>query len=192
MHVCAFLLLVQIVPLWNWNIYSIGYFRPEECSNCTFMELKLEKRVYAISETLCSNCTFMELKYRTPLRFSSGRGRSNCTFMELKSADNVSQSDPFSVQIVPLWNWNAIMQSRVNFPDLFKLYLYGIEILVRNYNIKQLTVQIVPLWNWNVIIALNDVDVAAFKLYLYGIEIRMAAAMRAKTNSSNCTFMELK
>ena len=139
-----------------------------------------------------SNCTFMELKYIFHRLFPTWRVFKLYLYgIEIgKEGLRHKRNSLFKLY---LYGIEIPYPTSFFFGEgAFKLYLYGIEILVRNYNIKQLTVQIVPLWNWNVIIALNDVDVAAFKLYLYGIEIRMAAAMRAKTNSSNCTFMELK
>ena len=74
-----------------------------------------------------SNCTFMELKCILTVRFASSKS-SNCTFMELKCNDKTFCDLYFLVQIVPLWNWNALAQ-------------HG---KAQNYD-----VQIVPLWNWN-------------------------------------------
>ena len=53
---------VLIVPLWNWNASKPAGKKKNECSNRTFMELKL---VCCLSEWTrwdCSNRTFMELK----------------------------------------------------------------------------------------------------------------------------------
>ena len=74
---------------------------------------------------------------------------SNCTFMELKCRRRKPNLGSMEVQIVPLWNWNmethwiggAIIQ--------FKLYLYGIEMIMADQRTSVVTVLIVPLWNWN-------------------------------------------
>ena len=36
--------LVLIVPLWNWNDEEVKGSVSKECSNCTFMELKYNKK----------------------------------------------------------------------------------------------------------------------------------------------------
>ena len=76
------------------------------------------------------------------------------------------------VQIVPLWNWNCSRFIAQCLRQPFKLYLYGIEIFVILQNLDGLTaVQIVPLWNWNT---------------------PMLTSCTAPKLCSNCTFMELK
>ena len=52
----------------------------------------------------CSNCTFMELKLvLLHACRSAGRG-SNCTFMELKYDLEAIECVKYGVLIVPLWN----------------------------------------------------------------------------------------
>ena len=53
-----------------------------ECSNRTFMELKLAVTVLRIRKVVCSNRTFMELKFRQGARRTAS----------------------FKVLIAPLWN----------------------------------------------------------------------------------------
>ena len=71
------------------------------------MELKSLSLADYYAKFSSSNCTFMELKFEKPGVRSRIEG-SNCTFMELKSMRLM-----YAVASV-----------------LFKLYLYGIEILV--------------------------------------------------------------
>ena len=60
-----------------------------------------------------------------------------------------------------------------NAADLFKLYLYGIEISdMTRFGLEDSSVQIVPLWNWNSRILFCYSVYYGFKLYLYGIEIK--------------------
>ena len=59
------LMLVLIVPLWNWNHRMQDNRLHWTGSNCTFMELKLVSAFFLLASALRSNCTFMELKFRT-------------------------------------------------------------------------------------------------------------------------------
>ena len=77
----------------------------------------------------------MELKFEQFVSDWHNSGSSNCTFMELKYAITI----------------------KTGAADLFKLYLYGIEIL--DWRRKQASIP------W-------------FKLYLYGIEINLLAQVR--------------
>ena len=117
------------------------------------------------------------------------------------------------VQIVPLWNWNDVgstiaggyQGSNCTFMELkcknaksgkfsptFKLYLYGIEIMVTELQRLVPLVQIVPLWNWNTFSQSSNAWLSLFKLYLYGIEMLSLIIERNIIDGSNCTFMELK
>ena len=161
---------VQIVPLWNWNSCLYYFLIKKPSSNCTFMELKLvesKKEVisitfklslygieivlhYAVStDYVGSNCTFMELKWSDTRNITTCSGCSNCTFMELKSLCRVKNKFWPIVQIVPLWNWNVDEPNGHRIKVLFKLYLYGIEIILSARLLLLFIVQIVPLWNWN-------------------------------------------
>ena len=55
-------------------------------SNCTNMELKLDRPVSCFVARYSSNCTNMELKLRFSWIWNKIRDASNCTNMELKQA----------------------------------------------------------------------------------------------------------
>ena len=139
-----------------------------------------------------SNCTFMELKSVEELRENPDlKFKLYLYGIEMTQGSN-TQLTGKSVQIVPLWNWNGgfvkglgnvacsnctfmelkfVWFPTLIFHQLFKLYLYGIEIILRIFSLFNLRiVQIVPLWNWN-----KNVECREWGLL-----------------SSNCTFMELK
>ena len=80
------------------------YVPEKECSNRTFMELKLPWRLISPRTKVSSNRTFMELKSRYYFGTSEGKRRSNRTFMELKYLSFSLQACQQSVLIVPLWN----------------------------------------------------------------------------------------
>ena len=113
------------------------------------MELKSLSLADYYAKFSSSNCTFMELKFEKPGVRSRIEG-SNCTFMELKCR--------FKMQTYGY--------------DNFKLYLYGIEILLLLHK-KSLC------WCSNCTFmelkstkpSFHRVIVEVFKLYLYGIEI---------------------
>ena len=99
-------LTVQIVPLWNWNI-DIVVFSP----------LRAIVQIVPLWNWNPAAPPAADVK-----------AGSNCTFMELKYNHTISSSSELTVQIVPLWNWNNFGNTEPNFDNLFKLYLYGIEI----------------------------------------------------------------
>mgnify|MGYP007001939602 CR=1 FL=1 len=75
---------VLIVPLWNWNMsLTIAVIWPINRSNCTFMELKSQRKAAG-----ASNNTVLIVplwNWNDGSRCKSLRTRSsNCTFMELK------------------------------------------------------------------------------------------------------------
>ena len=46
-----FQLEVLIAPLWNWNDDILSAYVVIDCSNCTFMELKLLQRIMQVEDT---------------------------------------------------------------------------------------------------------------------------------------------
>ena len=164
--------VVQIVPLWNWNIGGMRETFFIVRSNCTFMELKWYLVGVFLISWVRSNCTFMELKFvedqfcayrisrfklylygieievKDP--FVLEACSSNCTFMELKSSKTGSHRAHRQVQIVPLWNWNTVGTQKEMQP-----------ISGSNCTFMELKFSIIEGEIWG----------SRFKLYLYGIEI---------------------
>ena len=104
-------------------------------------------------------------------RASSSTLRSNCTFMELK------------LSIVS----RLISSATRSNCTFMELKLQTIRRLA-----AAISVQIVPLWNWNWVESWVGRKGMQFKLYLYGIEMLNLRRRNMISESSNCTFMELK
>ena len=137
-------------------------------SNCTFMELKCLSTPRLTCTVVSSNCTFMELKWQStthslkPSPFKlylygieinfqvllqKRLERSNCTFMELKQSELAAPLSPevgSNCTFMELKQWSMVEFCLLN---LFKLYLYGIEIREPSWRDVRREVQIVPLWN---------------------------------------------
>ena len=97
------------------------------------------------------------------------------------------------VQIVPLWNWNSVDTVLFEHSATFKLYLYGIEILLALGAVSIFQVQIVPLWNWNRFQTKTESTVVSVQIVPLWNWNRLRLTTLSEPNwGSNCTFMELK
>ena len=102
------LLMVLIVPLWNWNKYRHNLASSAESVLIVPLWNWNDIVEHMQVQQNCSNCTFMELKYEVASIKAAEDARSNCTFMELKLESWVITLESVrQVLIVPLWNWNT-------------------------------------------------------------------------------------
>ena len=118
--------------------------------NCTVVELKHFWSQGIAVCVRCINCTVVELKRRTIKICYSSMRSINCTVVELKQRFGNGSAFLIIVLIVPLWNWNTVVQS-------YRTEKYSINCTVVELKplwemliiISQGKVLIVPLWNWN-------------------------------------------
>ena len=104
----------------------------------------------------------------------------------------VSNNWAFTVQIVPLWNWNLHTMPDWGQLTGFKLYLYGIEIVLIQFSLNTRQVQIVPLWNWNSRIGFRIEFLKSSNCTFMELKYETKGENKQMQKSSNCTFMELK
>ena len=99
---------VLIAPLWNWNYNLILPLKFAYCSNCTFMELKLETLSFATICFFCSNCTFMELKQFRNKNILKRRYVLIAPLWNWNACKTLHTRRIITVLIAPLWNWNLV------------------------------------------------------------------------------------
>ena len=183
--------LVQIVPLWNWNLSGVQHLPHSQPFKLYLYGIEISKRL-------------KRWRY----------GEVQIVPLWNWNLDSAAYTRLREVQIVPLWNWNLqsvnvfryFFRSNCTFMELklrccnlviisvmFKLYLYGIEIGVRNNSLSWYSVQIVPLWNWNQ----HNPFQTGFAFCCSNctfMELKLAILWQVVRHhkSSNCTFMELK
>ena len=161
MHL-VMMLLVLIVPLWNWNSFALTAFCCTGCFNRTFMELKsysfsgiqmflkvlivplwnwnLRLSSHSLRLGFRFNRTFMELKYLINAAKIIAERCFNRTFMELKWLSQGGNCWWIYVLIVPLWNWNWNCQTssirRMSFNRTFmelKCYRQSVRLTSRMF-----------------------------------------------------------
>ena len=76
--------------------------------------------------------------------------------------------------------------------EVFKLYLYGIEMTIRKAELEQSLSSNCTFMELKCRRPSEPLMDKMFKLYLYGIEIWEKWKAEPKVEGSNCTFMELK
>ena len=140
---------VLLVPLWNWNDFTVNRSEVFGSFTRTFMELKRGD----------------EIAIRKVIEFYS-------YLYGIETFDEWLHKRGLCVLLVPLWNWNesgklleqsarlfysylyGIETCMLSFLALYTVsfysYLYGIETWEDNYIRICLFVLLVPLWNWNV------------------------------------------
>ena len=139
--------------------------------------------------------------------------RLNRTFMELKlhifvCAIGVDESQSYlygieikfrqlgrilwRVSIVPLWNWNIIVEVALQLLNLSQSYLYGIEIRKKNLSFFTTSVSIVPLWNWNTYSGSNVAWAGGLNRTFMELKYNRRTLTAGAPSRLNRTFMELK
>ena len=164
--------LVQIVPLWNWNLLGFVipiwavlfklYLYGIEIGHCTSNSLLSLVQIVPLWNWNCSKNIIIQYNSLFKLYLYGIE-----IFITLQNrVDRV-------VQIVPLWNWNGELYIEDGTCYPFKLYLYGIEIRMMQVKLRQswecsnCTFMELKWW-------LSDdrfCCAVVFKLYLYGIEM---------------------
>ena len=144
------MMLVLIVPLWNWNCRVLYvHLKSFCCSNCTFMELKW--------------CILIMLKLKVRVLIVP---LWNWNWLRL-----IMLLKQVCVLIVPLWNWNklactiieVLISSNCTFMELKWVWankanaydwssnctFMELKFNFNNETTRRNSVLIVPLWNWN-------------------------------------------
>ena len=143
------MLVLSIVPYWNWNCLILQKFQPSHTLNRTILELKwrtwMNNNLQLYSQSYHTGIEISLKLYRTYLANALNR-----TILELKLKTNQIAEIILRLSIVPYWNWNLYLDGRVKILNKLSIVPYWNwnRLLPLLYPVIMF-LSIVPYWNWN-------------------------------------------